>query len=90
MSETHEKVRSAVAGDPFARLDATAQAANLLQSDCPTAQPLTVPGRLAAMEQRLDAMLRAVELVQPALERFYGALSDEQKERFNRLTPAQG
>src|SRR5439155_19288664 len=69
---------------------ATAQAANLLQSDCPTAQPLTVPGRLAAMEQRLDAMLRAVELVQPALERFYGALSDEQKERFNRLTPAQG
>jgi hypothetical protein len=70
--------------------DATARAVNLLQSDCPTGQPLTVPGRLAAMEQRLDTMLRAVELVQPALERFYGALSDEQKERFNRLTPLQG
>jgi len=70
--------------------DATAQAVNLLQSDCPTGQPLTVIGRLAAMEQRLDTMLRAVELVQPALDRFYGALSDEQKERFNRLTPVQG
>ncbi len=70
--------------------DATAQAVNLLQSDCPTGQPLTIPGRLAAMEQRLDTMRRAVEFVQPALERFYSSLSDEQKERFNRLTPVQG
>jgi uncharacterized protein YicC (UPF0701 family) len=70
--------------------DAMAQAVNLLQSDCPTVQPLTILGRLAAMEQRLDTMLRAVELVQPALERFYSSLSDEQKERFNRLTPVQG
>jgi LTXXQ motif family protein len=70
--------------------DATAQAANLLQSDCPTGQPLTMPGRLAAMEQRLDTVLRAVEFVQPALQRFYSSLGDEQKERFNRLTPAQG
>jgi LTXXQ motif family protein len=49
-----------------------------------------MPGRLVAREQRLDTMLRAVELVQPALERFYSSLSDEQKERFNRLTPVQG
>jgi hypothetical protein len=70
--------------------DATAQAVYLLQSDCPTGQPLTMPGRLAAMEQRLDTMLRAVELVQPALERFYSTLSDEQKKRFSRLTPVQG
>jgi LTXXQ motif family protein len=70
--------------------DAMAQAVNLLQSDCPTGRPLTVPGRLAAMEQRLDTMLRAVELVQPALERFYSSLSDEQKERFNRFSPVQG
>ena len=41
------------------------------------------------MEQRLDAMRRAAETVQPALERFYFSLSDEQKEHFNRL-PAQG
>jgi LTXXQ motif family protein len=70
--------------------DATAQAAELLKAECPTYRALTPVGRLEAMEQRLDAMLRAVQTVQPALERFYGALSDEQKERFNRLSPAQG
>ena len=70
--------------------DATAQAVNILQSDCPTYRPLTVTARVEVMEQRLDAMLRAVELVQPALARFYGSLNDEQKERFNRLSPTQG
>jgi LTXXQ motif family protein len=70
--------------------DATAQAVNQMQSDCPSYRALTPVARLVAMEQRLDAMLRAVETVQPALERFYGALSDEQKERFNRLSPARG
>jgi hypothetical protein len=70
--------------------DATAEAANLLNSECPSDRALTVVGRLQAMEQRLDALRRAVETVQPALERFYGSLSDEQKERFNRLSPAQG
>ncbi len=61
-----------------------------MKSDCPTYRALTPVGRLEAMEQRLDAMLRAVQTVQPALENFYGALSNEQKERFNRLSPAQG
>ena len=70
--------------------DATSEAVNLLKSDCPTYRALTPIGRLEAMGQRLDAMLRVVQTVQPALEKFYGALSDEQKERFNRLGPAQG
>ena len=47
-------------------------------------------GRIEAMHARLAAMLHAVDLVQPALARFYGSLSDEQKERFNRLSPLQG
>ncbi len=70
--------------------DATSEAVNLLSSDCPSYQALTPVGRLQAMEQRLDAMLRAVQTVQPALEKFYGSLGDEQKERFNRLSPAEG
>src|SRR6266496_74532 len=70
--------------------DASSEAVNLLTSDCPTYRALTPVGRLQAMEQRLDAMLRAVQTVQPALEKFYGSLGDEQKERFNRLSPAQG
>ena len=43
--------------------------------------------RLQAIEQRLDSMLQAVQAVEPALDKFYGSLSDEQKERFNRLIP---
>jgi histone H3/H4 len=70
--------------------DATSEAVNLLSSDCPTYRALTPVGRLQAMEQRLDAMLRAVQTVEPALEKFYGSLGDEQKERFNRLSPTQG
>jgi hypothetical protein len=37
------------------------------------------------MEQRLDAMLQALDTVQPALATFYGSLDDEQKARFNRI-----
>src|SRR6516162_5857458 len=70
--------------------DATSEAVNLLNSDCPTSRALTPVVRLQAMEQRLDAMLRAVQTVQPALEKFYGSLGDEQKERFNRLSPTPG
>ena len=70
--------------------DATSEAINLLKSDCPSYRALTPVVRLEAMEQRLDAMSRALHTVQPALEKFYGSLGDEQKERFNRLSPAQG
>ena len=69
--------------------DTTAQAVELLKTDCPTYRALTPVVRLEAMEQRLDTMLRAVQTVEPALQRFYGSLSDEQKERFNRLPPRQ-
>ena len=37
------------------------------------------------MEKRLEAMLRAAKLVQPALDEFYATLSSEQKARFNTL-----
>ena len=70
--------------------NATSQAVELLKSDCPTYRPLTPVARLEMMEQRLDAMLRAVETVQPALTKFYGSRNDEQKERFNRLNPRTG
>jgi len=70
--------------------DATAEAIELLKSDCPTYRALTPVVRLEAMEKRLEAMSRAVHTVQPALEKFYGSLGDEQKERFNRLSPTQG
>jgi hypothetical protein len=64
---------------------ASAKAADSLRANCPVDQPLTPPGRLAAMERRLDGMLQALDTVQPALAHFYGSLDDEQKAQFNRL-----
>ena len=67
--------------------EAIGQAGELLKTDCPTYSPITPVVRVDAMDQRLDAMLRALNILQPALEKFYGSLTDEQKERFNRLAP---
>jgi hypothetical protein len=61
---------------------ASVKAVDIMQKACPTELPSTPTGRLAAMRTRVDAMLRAVEIVRPALDRFYQSLSDEQRERF--------
>jgi hypothetical protein len=65
--------------------DASAQAADILKGSCQQGQMLTPPGRLAAMEDRLNSMLQALQTVQPALAKFYDSLNDEQKARFDRL-----
>ena len=65
--------------------EATAKAVQGLQAACPDDVPLTPVGRLEAMEKRLEAMLQAANLVQPALDEFYATLSSEQKARFNTL-----
>ena len=70
--------------------DATKKSAAFLKASCSEEQTLTPPGRVAAMEQRLNAMLEAIKIVQPALENFYGLLTDEQKARFNQLGLSQG
>ena len=70
--------------------DATTKAAGLLKANCPKEQVLTPPGRVAMMEQRLNAMLEAVKIVEPELDAFYGLLTDEQKARFNQLGAGEG
>jgi ABC-type transporter MlaC component len=65
--------------------DATNQAVSILQSACPDETPITPPGRLAAMEKRLQAMIDAANTVKPALDNFYASLTGEQKARFNRI-----
>ncbi|MEH2605421.1 hypothetical protein V1277_004798 [Bradyrhizobium sp. AZCC 1588] len=64
---------------------ATNEAVQKLQAACPDEVPLTPLGRLEAMEKRLEAMLQAAALVQPALDEFYATLSNEQKARFNTM-----
>ena len=70
--------------------DATKKSADFLKANCSVDQTLTPPARVAAMEHRLNAMLEAIKIVQPALENFYGLLTDEQKARFNELGLSQG
>ena len=65
--------------------DATAKAVATLQAACPNETPLTPPGRLEAMQNRLQAMIDAAKTVKPALDAFYASLSNEQKARFNRI-----
>jgi hypothetical protein len=64
---------------------ATEKAVQELQAACPDNVPLTPVGRLDVMEKRLEAMIQAAKLVQPALDEFYATLSSEQKARFNAL-----
>jgi hypothetical protein len=65
--------------------DATNKAVSILQAACPDETPITPPGRLAAMEKRLQAMIDAANTVKPSLESFYASLTGEQKARFNRI-----
>ena len=64
---------------------ATTKAADFFKENCPTAEPLTPPTRVAAIEYRLKTMLEAIKIVEPALDNFYASLSDEQKARFNKI-----
>ena len=64
---------------------AASQAADTIKAACPTEVPATPPARLAAVGQRLQAMLRGVETIQPALSDFYNSLSDDQRASFNSM-----
>ncbi len=64
---------------------ASTQASDVIKSSCPSSVPLTPIGRLDAAEQRLDATVKAIQVVRSPLERFYQALSDDQRQRFNAM-----
>jgi hypothetical protein len=69
--------------------NASAKAAQEIKAACPTQIALTAPERLASMQQRIEAMLAAVQTVQPALQKFYDLLNDEQRARLNALAQNQ-
>jgi LTXXQ motif family protein len=69
--------------------NASAKAAQVIKAACPTDVALTAPGRLEAMQRRVEAMIQAVEIVQPPLDRFYSLLSDEQNARLTALGEEQ-
>jgi hypothetical protein len=91
-----DQIQSAINLDPdqhtlLQRLQAAAQqAADVIRQSCPTAFPLTPPGRLQAMITRINATLSAIDIIRPALVAFYNSLNDEQKARFNAIGPNMG
>jgi len=81
--QPNEQQRSA-----FGNLKRAAQnAADQLQSSCPTAVPQSPVARLDTVEARLNTMLAATKSIRPDLESFYASLSDGQKARFNVMGP---
>jgi hypothetical protein len=64
---------------------ASSKASDIIKASCPTSVPLTPVGRLDAAEQRLQATVKAIQLVREPLEHFYNSLSDEQKQQFNAM-----
>jgi hypothetical protein len=72
-----------------AQLAEASEAANVAEQAileaCPEQAPLTPPGRLRAIEYRLQAMLHGVEQVRLPLERFWASLDKDQQIRFDGL-----
>ncbi len=68
---------------------ASRDAAQQLQSSCPTQVPQTPVTRLEAAKTRLQSMVEAMNTIRPKLQAFYASLSDEQKARFNTMGPPQ-
>ena len=64
---------------------ASSQASEVIKSSCPTSVPLTPVSRLDAAAQRVDATIKAIQVVRSPLERFYQALSDDQRQQFNAM-----
>ena len=65
--------------------NALISAAQMIRASCPTQTAFTAPDRLAIMQQRIGAMIKAELAVQQPLGKFYDLLEDEQEARLNAL-----
>jgi LTXXQ motif family protein len=69
--------------DTFRR--SASEAFDTLRAGCPADASRTPTERLDVMRRALETMLRAVNIVRPALDAFYGSLDDEQKAQLNAM-----
>jgi hypothetical protein len=65
--------------------NALTSAARMIRASCPSQTAFTAPERLAVMQQRIGAMIKAEQAVQQPLGKFYDLLDDEQEARLNAL-----
>jgi hypothetical protein len=66
--------------------NASVKAAQIIRVACPAEVALTPSGRLAAMQQRLEAMKSAISSVTTPFETFYELLDDDQKRKLTELS----
>jgi len=64
---------------------ASSQAEGILKASCPSEPPLTPVGRLDALQKRLDAMTKGLDLVRAPLTKFDSSLSAEQKQQLDAM-----
>jgi hypothetical protein len=64
---------------------ASGEAENILKASCPSSPPLTPVGRLDALQKRLDAMAKGLDLVRAPLTKFDSSLSAEQKQQLDAM-----
>jgi hypothetical protein len=69
--------------------DAAAKAAEMSRGSCPAENLLTPTARLAAVGERLNTLLQAVNTMSAPLNDFYAMLDEEQKSRFNGVSLQQ-
>jgi LTXXQ motif family protein len=65
--------------------NALISAAQMIRASCPTQTAFAAPDRLAVVQQRIGAMIKAESAVQQPLGKFYDLLDDEQEARLNAL-----
>jgi hypothetical protein len=68
---------------------ASQRASEIIRNSCPKDIALTAPSRLTEMQQRVEAMRNAVNIFEPALDKFYGLLNDDQKAKVTALVADQ-
>jgi LTXXQ motif family protein len=69
---------------------ALGQASGYLVKSCPKEIPLQPIARLQLMESQIDAMIMALEIVRPPLEKFERSLDDKQRARWDAAAAAAG
>lgn len=62
---------------------ASSKAADAMRTACAADVGTTMPGRMDAMEKRMEAMLAGMRAVRPALDAFYSSLTEQQKARLD-------
>ena len=67
--------------------NAIVEASHQIKMNCPTSVAFTPTDRLAQMHEQLQTLVKAVSIISPPLTKFYDSLSDEQKARFNDISP---